>query len=210
METREALGRKICGALLSNGYKTAVYAPFAAEAAKTALDMVPDGATVGVPGSVTVRQLGLIEKLEGKKCSVYHHWDPSLTPDKRAERLKNEIYADWFITSSNAVTYDGKMVNIDGTGNRVSAMAWSTGKLLYIVSVNKAEPDVERALARVRNSATAPNALRLGTTLPPCTKTGHCVDCDSPDRYCRAVLIIERAPLGREVHAIIVGENLGY
>jgi hypothetical protein len=208
-EAREALGKKLCAAFLSNGYKSAVYAPFAADAAKLALDMIQEGTSVGVPGTVTVRQLGLIEKLEAKKCVVYHHWDPGLAQEDRQERLGAENSADWFVTSSNAITYDGKMVNIDGTGNRVAAMSWGGGNVLYIVSVNKAAPDLASALARARNISTTANALRIGSQTP-CAKIGHCVDCKSPDRLCRAVLIIERPTFGRDTHVIIVGEDLGY
>jgi hypothetical protein len=208
-EVKETLGKRMCASFLANGYKSAVYVPFAADAAKLALEMIPDGASVGVPGSVTVRQLGLIEKLEAKQCRVYHHWDPDLAPENRAERLKAENSADWLVTSSNAMTYDGKMINIDGTGNRVSAMSWGTGSVLYIVSVNKAAPDLTAALARARDVATPPNALRVGTE-EPCVKMGHCVDCKAPNRMCRAVLILERATFGRDTHVIIVGEDLGY
>jgi hypothetical protein len=208
-EAREALGKKLCAAFLSNGYKSAVYAPFAADAAKLALDMIPEGASVGIPGSVTVRQLGLVEKLEAKKCAVYQHWDPNLAAGDRAGRLKEENSADWFVTSSNAITYDGKMVNIDGTGNRVAAMSWGTSHVLYVVSVNKAMPDLAGALARARDISTPANALRIGSQTP-CTKIGHCVDCKSPDRMCRAVLILERPTFGRDTHVIIVGEDLGY
>jgi hypothetical protein len=208
-EARETLGKRMCAAFLANGYRSAVYAPFAADAAKLALEMIPDGVSVGIPGSVTARQLGLVEKLEAKKCRVYHHWDPDLAPENRAERLRAENSSDWFITSSNAMTYDGKMINIDGTGNRVAAMSWGTGSVLYIVSLNKAAPDLAAALARARDIATPANALRVGTE-EPCVKMGHCVDCKSPDRMCRAVLILERATFGRDTHVILVGENLGY
>jgi hypothetical protein len=208
-ETKEALGNSICASLLSNGYKTAVYAPFAADAAKIVLGMIPDRASVGVPGTVTIRQLGLMEKLALKNCAVHHHWDPGLAPENREKRLKDEIYSDWYVTSSNAITYGGVMVNIDGTGNRVAAMAWSTGRIIYVVSVNKAAPDLESALARARNTATPANALRVGKR-SPCTQIGRCVNCDSPERTCRAVLIMERVPFGREAHVVLVGEDLGY
>ncbi|MDR3322120.1 MAG: lactate utilization protein [Synergistaceae bacterium] len=147
--------------------------------------------------------------MRGEKCAVYQHWDPDLAPEMKAGRLKDEINADWFVTSSNAITYDGKMVNIDGVGNRVAGMAWATGKIVYVVSINKSEPNVESAIARSRNVATPPNALRINT-YPPCTKIGYCVDCNSPDRACRAILIIEKVPVGREAHVVLVGENLGY
>ena len=205
----EALGNTICESLLSNGYKSAVYAETASEALKAALCMIPDGASVGIPGTVTVRQIGLIEKLESRGCRVIHHWDPSLTPEEKTVRLTEENAADWFVTSSNAITYDGKMVNIDGTGNRVAAMAWGPGKILYVIGMNKAARDIESAMKRVRDCATPPNSMRVGLATP-CVKKGHCMDCSSQQRACRAVLILERAPLGREAHVILVGEALGY
>jgi hypothetical protein len=208
-QTNEALGRKICGALLANGYKTAEYARDASGAVEIAAGMIPDGASVGIPGTVTVRQISLIERLESKKCRVFHHWDPSLTPEARPARLAEENAADWFVTSSNAITYDGKMVNIDGTGNRVAGMAWGRNSILYIIGINKAARDLESAIKRCHDAAAIPNNVRVGAA-PPCVTSGRCVDCNSPERTCRAVLILERAPFGRDAHVIIVGESLGY
>ncbi|MDR1508351.1 MAG: lactate utilization protein [Synergistaceae bacterium] len=208
-QATEALGKKICAALLSNGYKSAVYVRTAEEARETASDMIPDGVSVGIPGTVTVRQIGLIEKLEAKNCRVIHHWDPALTRETRSPRLAAENSSDWFVTSSNAVTFDGRMVNIDGTGNRVAGMAWGTGKILFVIGMNKASRDLESALKRVRDIATPPNTVRVGMTTP-CVTLGCCVDCNAPERSCRAVLILERVPFGRESHVILVGESLGY
>lgn len=208
-DANEALGKKLCAALIANGYKTAEYAATAEEAAALATALIPDGVTVGIPGTVTARELGLVDKLADKKCTIYQHWDPNLKPEDRSKRLLEENLSDWFVTSSNAITLDGKMINIDGTGNRVAGMAWAPGKLLYIVSLNKVARDIESGIQRSRDVATPPNAIRVGGA-PPCTKIGYCVDCNSPDRTCRVVTIMERAPFGRECHAIIVGEHLGY
>ncbi|MDR1471193.1 MAG: lactate utilization protein [Synergistaceae bacterium] len=205
----EALGGRIALSLLSKGYKTAVYAPSADDAARAALDLIPDGSSVGIPGSVTVRELGLPELLAEKKCRVFHHWDPALAPEDRPARLLEENSADWFVTSSNAITIDGRMVNIDGTGNRVACMSWGTGRILFIVGLNKVASDLEGAISRARNRATPPNSVRTGLG-SPCVKTGHCVNCDSPERACRVISIIERVPFGREAHVILVGERLGY
>ncbi|MDR1917334.1 MAG: lactate utilization protein [Synergistaceae bacterium] len=209
-KANEALGKKITSSLLSNGYRTAVYAHDAHDAIRLALGLIPDNCSVGIPGTVTVRELGLPERLIEKKCRVYHHWDPSLTTaEARAARLAEENSADWFVTSSNAVTLDGKMVNIDGTGNRIACMSWGTGRILFIIGLNKVARDLDGAIARARNSATPANSLRTGLDTP-CSKTGYCVDCNSPDRACRVISIIERVPFGREAHVILVGEKLGY
>ncbi|MDR3165464.1 MAG: lactate utilization protein [Synergistaceae bacterium] len=208
-QINEALGRKICDALLANGYKVAEYAHDVSGAVEIAAGMIPDGASVGIPGTVTVRQTGLIERLEGKGCLIFHHWDPDLTGDARSDRLAEENAADWFVTSSNAITYDGKIVNIDGTGNRIAGMAWGRNSILYIIGINKAARDVESAIQRCRDTAAVPNNARIGIA-PPCVKVGRCVDCGVPERSCRAVLILERAPFGRDARVIIVGQALGY
>ena len=113
------------------------------------------------------------------------------------------------MTSANALAMDGTIVNIDGTGNRVGVMAWAPGKILYIIGVNKIASDVDSALKRARSIASPPNAVRIGMKTP-CTAVGRCMDCNSPDRICRVVTMMERAPIGRECHVIIVGEELGY
>jgi hypothetical protein len=120
----------------------------------------------------------------------------------------DEFCADYFLTSANAVTRDGKIVNIDGNGNRVSAMAWGRGTLSFVIGIIKVASDLVAAITRAR-AATPPNALRLnGNT--PCTRTGYCVNCDSPARICRALLSLERPTMGRKTHVIMVGEDLGY
>jgi len=124
--------------------------------------------------------------------------------------LQEELLCDVFLTSANAVTIDGTMVNIDGNGNRVAGMAWAAGKIIYVIGINKVCPGgLEAAIARVKNFATPPNAMRLNIKTP-CASLGYCVDCDSPERVCRAMLVLERAPQGRQSHVIIVGEVLGF
>ncbi|MDO9509210.1 MAG: lactate utilization protein [Thermovirgaceae bacterium] len=203
-----SLGGTVVKALEANGFK-ALYVATAAEAVKAVLDLVPKGSSVGVPGTSTIRELGLPGELESRGCKIFQHWDPSLAPEDRPKRWEDEIASDVYLTSSNGVTMDGMLVNIDGTGNRVAGMAWAKKRIIFVVGINKVSRDVQSSLQRIRDVATPVNALRLGMDLP-CTKVGHCVDCKSPQRACRAVLILERAPFGRDAHVIIVGENLGY
>ena len=203
----EVIGKMLVSELSKKGY-SACYAGTKEEALSEVLRIIPEKTSVGIPGSVTVREIGAIEALKEKGCTVYQHWDPSLTPEQRAEVLQKENISDYFLTSANAVTKDGMIVNIDGTGNRVSGMAWSRGELIFVVGVNKIAQNLDAAIARARASTPA-NVLRLnGDT--PCTKTGHCVNCDSPGRVCRAMLILERPTMGRKTHVIVVGEELGY
>lgn len=202
------LGESVCKALEGRGFK-AQYAENAEEARRLALEMIDDGASVGIPGSVTVREIGLPEELRKKGCRIYEHWKPGMTPEEKKEALLGEFGADWFVASANAIAADGTIVNIDGTGNRVGVMSWAPGKILYIIGINKITHDEASAIKRARGIASPPNALRTGGKTP-CAETGVCVDCKSPGRICRVVTIIEMAPIGRDCRVIIVGEPLGY
>lgn len=202
------LGDSLVKKLTANGF-LASYVDTKEEALSEVLGIIPEDASVGIPGSVTIREIGALEKLRERGCTVIHHWDPSLSPEQRLKTLEDELLADFFLTSSNAVTLDGMLVNIDGNGNRVSGMAWGRNTLIFVIGLNKVAGTVDEAISRTRNLATPPNALRLGVETP-CSKTGHCVDCNSPSRVCRALLILERATGGRKTHVILVGEDLGY
>lgn len=204
----ENLGNSVCKALNSRGFK-AQYAADASRALEVIAALIPAGVTVGISGTVTVREVGAIEALEQKGCRVVHHWRTDIAPEDRKKVLMDEFTADWYLTSANALTKDGVMVNIDGTGNRVAAMSWATGKIIYVVGVNKITGDIDSAVDRARNIASPPNARRTGANTP-CAALGYCVDCNSPQRICNVFTIIQRCPLGRECHVIVVGENLGY
>lgn len=207
-EYANRLGTSTCKALEANGFQ-ARYLESASTAVSALLETIPPTASVGIPGSVTLRELDLPTILEKRGNRVVHHWDPALSESDRPMRLQEEIQCDVFLTSSNAVTLDGMLVNIDGTGNRISGMAWGRGKLLIVVGINKICKDLTSALERARNVAASLNALRLEADTP-CAKTGYCMHCNSPSRICRAVLILERAPFGRDSTVFIVGEPLGY
>lgn len=204
------LCESVCKVLTSHGFK-AYAVKDSEEALKTALELIPEKASVGVPGTVTIRQIGLIQALEERASKVYVHWDPALTAETRPQRHIDQLTSDWFVTSTNALSADeGAFVNIDGTGNRVGAMAWGTGKLLYIVGINKITADLASAMKRARDEATPPNVLRLDGKAP-CASVGHCVNCRNYDtKPCRVTTIMELPPFGRECHVIIVGEPLGY
>ena len=207
-KAREALGQSIVKELKEKEYE-AVYVPTKEAALEEVLKLIPEKASVGVPGSVTIREIGAMEKLKERGCTIYHHWDPTLTPEARSQVLMDEYCAEYFLTSANAITRDGKIVNIDATGNRVSAMAWGRNTLIFVISVNKVASDLEAAIERSR-AASPPNAARLNNNNTSCSQTGYCMDCDSKARICRAVLILERATNGRKTHVIIVGEDLGF
>ncbi|MDR1874580.1 MAG: lactate utilization protein [Synergistaceae bacterium] len=207
VKTGAIVAQAVVKALQAKGYE-AVFAATKEDALAEVLKLIPEGASVGVPGTVTIREIGAMEKLAERGCTIYEHWSPNIKPEDRMQILENENRADYFLTSANAVTRDGKILNIDGNGNRVSGMAWGRNTLIFVIGVNKVVADLEAGFQRV-HAATLPNALRLSGN-PPCAQTGYCVDCDSPARICRALLILERAVSGRKTHVIMVGENLGY
>ena len=198
---------RAASALKRNGFE--VHVTESKEAAKqVVLSLVPAGATVGVGGSVTIRELGLIEELERRGCKVVHHWLSA--PSEELLRLRRlELTSDVFVTSVNAVTLDGKLVSIDGTGNRVAATAFGPRRVIIVAGRNKLARNLEEALWRARNVAAVLNARRLGVETP-CAQLGYCVDCDSPARICRALLILERRPTGAEYDVVLVNEELGF
>ncbi|MGB4300520.1 MAG: lactate utilization protein, partial [Acetomicrobium sp.] len=132
----ELLGNAIVKNLDKKGY-SAEYVATAEGAKRKIIDLIPERASVGVPGSVTLRELGLLEALEKRANKIVHHWDPSLVGEERIRRLQEELSCDVFLTSANALTIDGTIVNIDGTGNRVAGMAWTSGKIIYVIGINK-------------------------------------------------------------------------
>jgi hypothetical protein len=187
----------------------AIYVKTKEEAAQEILKFVTPDTKIGVGGSVTLREMGILATLKSRGNTVYDHWNPGLSREESLEIRKAEMTSDLFLSSSNAVTLHGELVNIDGFGNRVNAMTFGPGKVILVVGYNKIVGDLEEALKRVRNVATPPNSKRLNMDLP-CAKLGFCVDCNSPQRACRIVVIHERKPMATNMLVILVGEDLGY
>ncbi|MBI4318905.1 MAG: lactate utilization protein [Chloroflexi bacterium] len=179
------------------------------QAREAALELIEPGAKVGIAGTVTIREIGLMDVLAERGNRVVHHWLPGLTSEQEDELRHEEMFADVFVCSSNAVTVTGELVNIDGTGNRVVSMIYGPRKIILIAGSNKIVPDVSAGIWRARNVAAALNAHR-GNYDSPCGKIGYCTDCDSPGRICRVVSIIERRPSRSDVTVILVAEEVGF
>lgn len=163
------------------------------------------GELVAFGGSMTAKEMGLDELL-AKENEIAWHW---LTPGR--ETLLKARDAGVYILSANGVSETGEIINIDGTGNRLSASLYGPKKVYYLVGSNKIEPDMHSALMRAKNVAAAKNALRLKTKTP-CVANGgdRCYDCNSPDRICNATLILERPCKGMEVEVVFIDEELGF
>jgi len=171
------------------------------------LSLIPSDANVGIGGSVTLREINLIDALAARGNTVFQHWQQ---PEERVSTvMRKQLTSDIFLASSNAVTEDGKLVNIDKAGNRVAAMIFGPKKVVLVVGMNKIVKDVEEGIQRARNVAAPMNARRRGDKTP-CATTGVCTDCDAPDRLCRVITIMEKKPSRSDISVILVGEELGF
>ena len=195
-------------ALEKNGFQT-FFAPLGKDALEKVLTLIPPRAKVGIGGSVTVREIGLIEALSARGNPVFHHWQKGISSEEITTIMKQELNSDVFITSSNAVTEDGKLVNTDQTGNRVASMIFGPQKVIVIAGINKIVRDVTEGIQRIKNVATPMNSKRLGQKTP-CATIGTCTECDAPDKSCRVTTIIEKKPIKTDIIVILVGEELGF
>lgn len=181
------------------------YAKTKEEALEMALKLIPEGSKVTKGGSASVEEIGLTKALmEGN----YNYCNRDAATDKRTAELF-AYDADVFLGSVNAMTEDGILINIDGNSNRVSAYAYGPRKLVLIVGMNKITKDVDSALKRARNEAATINAQRFGLNTP-CTKTGACMNCKSPDTICCQFLITRFSKHKDRIHVILVNDSLGF
>lgn len=181
------------------------YASSREEALRIALELIPEGSSVTMGGAMSAHEIGLVDAL---KNGNYHFIDRDAYEDKRAAMLA-AYDADVFLSSANAITSDGVMVNIDGNSNRVSAIAQGPKKVIFIVGMNKVCGDVDGAIKRARNVAAPINAQRFGLSTP-CSKTGACMNCKSPDTICCQILITRYSRHTDRIHVILVNDSLGF
>lgn len=177
------------------------------EALAKALEWIPEGALVSWGGAMSAEQIGLMDALRQGDYRLIDR-DLCKTPEERLQAMKDAMFADVFLSGANAMSMHGEMVNIDGTGNRLAAIAYGPGTILVIVGMNKVVDTLQDALTRARTVAAPSNQLRFG--LPnPCTYTGVCADCKEDTCICNQILITRHCrPKGR-IKFILVGEELG-
>ena len=200
----EKLAEKVIKGLESRnmiGY----YAANKEEALKKALSIIGEGSTVTMGGAMSAHEIGLVEEL---KKGNYNFIDRDKAEDKRAAMLA-AYDVDVFLSSVNAMTEDGVLINIDGNSNRVSAIAQGPKKVLFIVGMNKVCDDVDGAMKRARNVAAPVNAQRFDINTP-CKATGSCMNCKSPDTICCQFLITRFSRHAGRIHVILVNDNLGF
>ncbi|MBE5845705.1 MAG: lactate utilization protein [Butyrivibrio sp.] len=200
----ELLAQKVIKGLESRNM-SGYYAATKEEALKKALELIPEGSSVTMGGAMSAHEIGLVEAVKNRN---YNFIDRDAAEDKRAAMLA-AYDADVFLSSANAMTEDGVIVNIDGNSNRVSAIAQGPKKVLFIVGMNKICDDVDGAMKRARNVAAPINAQRFGLSTP-CAKTGSCMNCKSPDTICCQFLITRFSRHEGRIHVILVNDNLGF
>ena len=184
------------------------YGPTAQEAVKKALELVPEGSSMTWGGTMSVRDIGLAKAFIEGNYDVFDR-DTCDDPVKLQEGMRKAFSMDWFITSTNAITEDGELVNIDGLGNRVAAITFGPKNVLFIVGLNKVTQDLDSAFKRARSTAAPINAARFDIKTP-CRVDGTCHDCNSPECICCSMHVLRHSKIPNRVKVILVGEPLGY
>mgnify|MGYP000870286965 CR=1 FL=1 len=162
---------------------------------------------VGIGGSKTIMDMELHKDLKEAGKNIYWHW--LVKADEQEDVRRKALNSDVYLSSTNAITMDGELVNIDGIGNRVSGMYYGPKKVIVICGINKICSDIISACDRIKTKACPPNAKRLGLQTP-CAITGVCNDCQSKERMCNITVIINHKPMLTDLNVYIVGENLGF
>lgn len=203
IKRNELLAQTVIKGLASRNM-TGYYAATKEDALKQALDLIPEESTIAMGGCTSAVEIGLVNALQ---TGNYHYIDRSKMEPR--EGMLAAYDADVFLSSANAMTSDGILVNIDGNSNRVSAIAQGPKKVVFIVGMNKICDDLDGAMKRARNVAAPINAQRFDVDTP-CKKTGKCFDCKSPDTICCQFLITRFSKHTDRIHVILVNDELGF
>ena len=209
LETRNALlGDKLIKNLQRRNME-AFYCPTAQDAVAKVQELIADGSSVTWGGSMTVRDLGIPQALKDRGTLNVFDRDVVEDPEEKQQMYLRAFTADVYLSSANAISEDGVIVNIDGNGNRVAAITWGPKKVIFIIGLNKVAQTVEAAIARARSVASPINAQRFDIKTP-CHVDGVCHNCNSPESICSYIHLLRnsRTP-GRHV-VVLVGETLGY
>lgn len=178
------------------------------DALKLALELIPEGSSVGYGGSVSADEIGIKEALSAGNYKLIRR-EEAKSPQEMHDKYREIFDADFFLSSANAMTEDGIIVNIDGNANRVSAIAFGPKKVLFIVGMNKIAKDLDSAVKRARTVAAPANAQRFDIKTP-CKELGTCMNCKAKDCICSEVLITRFQSDPERVHVILVNEELGF
>jgi len=208
IETRNHLMAQKLIANLERRHFEAYYCPTAEEAKQKTMELMPEGSSVTWGGSMTIRDMGLPAALKEHNYEVYDR-DEAQTGDDVGRIYRKAFSCDFYLSSANAISEDGIIVNIDGNGNRVAAIAWGPKRVIFLIGVNKVAQNVETALSRARSVASPINCLRFDKQTP-CQNDGLCHNCMSKDSICNQFHFLRQSHPARRHVVILIGEHLGY
>lgn len=184
------------------------YFATAREALDAILAIIPEGSTVANGGSMTIEEIGLLPAIKSGNYNYIDRYAPK-TKEEQKECFSKTVSSDYYLMSSNAITLDGMLVNIDGAANRVACLAHGPENVIVVAGMNKITTTLDEAVDRVHNIATPANTVRLNKNTP-CAQTGVCADCLSPECICCQVLITRRSMIKNRIKVFLIGEELGY
>jgi len=211
MTPKQKYYENVSGTIIKNLEKRQMEGYYCAtkeDARKKVLELMPEGSSIGWGGSMTLLETGVLDAV---KDGNYHIIDREMakTPEEQRKLYGEICCSDFFLMSTNAITMDGELVNIDGRANRISFLCFGPQNVIIVAGMNKVVSDVDSGLKRVRDVAAPPNAVRLNRNTP-CAVTGRCGDCFSPDCICSQVLITRRSTIPTRIKVVLVGEELGF
>ena len=211
MTTKELRNERLAQTIIKNLKRRHIegfYCPTGADAVNKVVELIEDGSSVTWGGSMTVRDLGIPEALKRRGTLEVIDRDLATTTEEKQSMYLRAFSTDVYLSSANAISEDGVIVNIDGNGNRVAAITWGPKKVIFVIGLNKVAQTVEAALARARSTASPVNAARFDIKTP-CQTDGVCHNCNSADSICNYVHFLRNSPRGRH-QVVLVGEDLGY
>lgn len=180
----------------------------AAECTRAILDTIPQGSVISWGGSESIKEAGLMDGIHNGNYKLIDRF-AAATPEESRALYAQAVLADYYLMSSNAITLDGELINIDGNGNRVACLIQGPSHVILVVGMNKVVTDVKSGIARVRNMASPANAIRLNKNIP-CAATGTCHDCLAPECFCNQIVVTRRSGHTGRIKVYLVGESLGY
>lgn len=202
-----ALGQSLVAKMEKRGFD-AYYCADKEAALTKALELIPETDVVSWGGSSTIAEIGLQQVVQKRNPVIDR--DTAKNAEEKMELMRKALLCDTFIMSSNAISADGQLVNIDGNGNRVAALIFGPKQVIVIAGLNKVAGSLDAAIDRARNVAAPINAQRFTGLATPCYKLGHCADCQSPESICAQVVITRRSRTAGRIKIILVGEPLGF
>ncbi len=204
---------KALGATMIKNFKKrnidAYYCDSSEDAVTLAMELMADGGTVGMGGTQTVKETGLLDAVKAAEHLTFIDRSIAKTPEEVREIYLQSMNCNYYLMSSNAVTVDGELINIDGNGNRVACLIFGPKQVILLVGMNKVVETVDAGIDRVGIHAAPANAARLGTRTP-CAATGHCGDCHSEDCMCCQIVITRHSRQSGRIKVILIGEELGF